>query len=188
MIRAATSHHRRALLCLLVCTASAQVQAADRPELLEQQVKAAYIYNFSSFVEWPPEAFPAPESALRIGVMEADALADQLELTIAGRTVRGRPLSVHKLRRADPTAGLQLLFVGPISKSQLGDVLSAARQRPTLLVTQAEGALQQGSMVNFVLTDERLRFEIAPKTAEQSGLAISARLLAAALRVEGKSP
>lgn len=192
MSRAHASRRHWTLLCLLACagtgTGRAQGRAAGPADALEQQVKAAYLYNFSSFVEWPPEAFASPESALQIGVMESDALADQLVRTIAGRTIRGRPLAVRKLRRADATADLHLLFVGPLSRPQLGEVLAAARRHPTLLVTQAEGALAQGSMVNLVLAEERLRFEIAPKAAEQSGLNISARLLAAALKVEGKVP
>ena len=174
------------LLGLLACTGAVRAQA--RPDMLEQQVKAAYIYNFIGFVEWPADAFTTPEAPLQIGVMEADALADQLVRTIAGRTVRGRPLAVRKLRRTAPPEDLHVLFVGAMSKSHLADVLSAARNHPGLLVTEAEGALMHGSMINFVLAEERLRFEVAPKTAEQSGLTISARLLAAALKVEGKAP
>ncbi|HVR50043.1 MAG TPA: YfiR family protein [Pseudorhodoferax sp.] len=174
------------LLGLLACTGTARAQA--RSDALEQQVKAAYLFNFIGFVEWPAESFAAADSPLQIGIMEADALADQLVRTIAGRTVRGRPLAVRKLRRADPTAELHLLFIGLAPKPALADALGKARRRSVLLVTDAEGALQEGSMINFVLADERLRFEVAPKTAEQSGLAISARLLAAALRVEGKMP
>jgi hypothetical protein len=161
---------------------------AEPAEALEQKVKAAYLYHFSSFVEWPGKAFAAANSPLEIGVMEADALAEQLVRTIAGRTVRGRPLAVRKLRRTDSPAELHLLFVGPVTPEELGEVLAAARHRPTLLVTQADGALLLGSMVNLVQADERLRFEVAPKVAEQSGLTISARLLAAALKVQGKSP
>jgi hypothetical protein len=161
---------------------------AEPAEALEQKVKAAYLYHFSSFVEWPGKAFAAADSPLEIGVMEADALAEQLVRTIAGRTVRGRPLAVRKLRRTDSPVELHLLFVGPVTSEELGEVLAAARHRPTLLVTQADGALLLGSMVNLVQADERLRFEVAPKVAEQSGLTISARLLAAALKVQGKSP
>lgn len=174
------------LFSLLGCTGAVRAQA--RPEALEQQVKAAYLYNFIGFVEWPADAFATPDEPLQIGVMEADALADQLVRTIAGRTVRGRPLAVRKLRRADPRADLHLLFVGAMPNSQLAEVLSAARRHAELLVTEVEGALQKGSMINFVLAEERVRFEVAPKTAEQSGLTISARLLAAALKVEGKTP
>lgn len=174
------------LLSLLACTGTVRAQA--RPDLLELQVKAAYLYNFIGFVEWPEDAFDAPDDPLEIGVMEAEALADQLVRTIAGRTVRGRPLAVRKLRRTDPPAELHLLFVGAMPKPQLADVLSRGRHLHELLVTEAEGALHKGSMINFVLAEERLRFEVAPKNAEQSGLTISARLLAAALRVEGKAP
>lgn len=170
------------LACLLACTGPARSQDAA----LERKVKAAYIYNFSSFVEWPDDSFAAPDSPLHIGMMEADALADQLEQTIAGRTVRGRSLVVRKLRRTGSLADLHLLFIGPIPKAQFGEVLAAARRHALLVVTEVEGALQHGSMVNFVLADERLRFEVAPKTAEHSGLTISARLLAVALKVEGK--
>ncbi len=165
-----------------------QSPPADKAEPVEQQVKAAYIYNFGSFIDWPVQAFVAPDSPLQIGVMESDALADQLVRTVAGRKVHGRPLAVRKLRRTDPIDGLQLLFVGRVSKPQLAEILAAGKRHPMLLVTEAEGALGQGSMINFVVADERLRFEVALRTAEQSGLSISARLLAAALKVENRTP
>lgn len=178
---------RRTLLCFLATagTVRAQVRPGNQTALPEQ-VKAAYIYNFVNFVDWPGEVFAETDSPLQIGVVDAEKLADQLALTVAGRTVRGRGLTVHKLRPRDGFAGLQILVVGTASKAQLAELLIAARDRPILLVTEAEGALASGSMINFVKTNERLRFEIAPRTAEHSGLTISARLLAAALHVEGR--
>lgn len=184
MTVAATDTLRRSLLGLLAGAGLAHAQPGQsaRPE----QVKAAYIYNFGNFVEWPASAFAAPDSPLRIGVVEADALAEQLVRTVAGRLVHGRNVSVRTLRAHEPPTGLQMLVVGPLAATRLEAVLGPARELPVLLVTEAEGALAQGSMINFVVADERLRFEIAPRTAEQRGLSISARLLSAALKVEGR--
>jgi hypothetical protein len=154
--------------------------------MLPDQIKAAYIYNFGNFVDWPADVFPAPDSPLRIGVVQAEGLAELLTRTIAGRTVRGRGVAVRTLQPREPATDVHMLVIGKLPKPQLGEVLVAARGRPVLLVTESEGALVQGSMINFVTEDDRLRFEIAPKTAEQSRLTISARLLAAALKVEGR--
>ncbi|MGC3983444.1 MAG: YfiR family protein [Pseudorhodoferax sp.] len=178
---------RRWLLSLLAAAGLARGQGRPGEQVaLPDQVKAAYIYNFGNFVDWPDGVFPASDSPLQIGVVEADGLAQQLAHAVAGRTVRGRSVAVRTLRPRDPTAGVQMLVIGKLAPPQLGEVLVAARGQPVLLVTEAEGALARGSMINFVMADQRLRFEIAAKTAEQSGLTISARLLAAALRVEGR--
>jgi hypothetical protein len=176
------------LLVALVGFRSVKAETADRPDAVEQQVKAAYLYKFGSYVEWPEKTFASPDSPLRIGVIGADALADELGKMAVGRTVNGRPVTVHKLRREDAVTGLNVLFIGSsTSNGRLSEILAAVKGQPILTVTESDDALAVGGMINFIVVDGKLRFEVAPKTAGLGRLSISARLLAAAYKVAGAS-
>jgi hypothetical protein len=183
------SFARRWLLpmCLLVCvlpqSRAVDAQTVVRQEATERQVKAAYLSKFGSYVKWPDQAFATPDSPLKIGVIGADLLADDLEQLVAGHTVNGRPVTVRKLRHGDPLAGFNVLFIGRSESDRLADILAATKGLPMLTVTESEDALTLGSTINFVVVDGRVRFEVAPKTASLGNLNISARLLAAAYKV-----
>lgn len=165
---------RAVLLAWLCCAGTAR---AD--EVLARQVKAAYLYKFAGYVEWPDGALPRPDSPVVIGVAHDGALADQLEHMVAGRTANGHPLQVRRLRRGDALAGLHMLFIGTPS----GELMAAVRGLPVLTVTDSTDAFALGSMINFLVADDRLRFEVALKPAIQAHLRISARMLTAATRV-----
>ena len=169
-------------LCLMAAAGLARPQAP-----LESEVKAAYLYKFATFVEWPEGSFAGPDSVLQIGVAGNDALAERLARIVGGRKVNGHAVAIRKVRRGEPTAGLHILFVGTSDRAAIGDHLNAARGQSVLTVTDTDEALALGSMVNFVVTGQRLRFEVALDHVAPSRLRISARMLAAALRVEGAS-
>ena len=141
-------------------------------------VKAAYLYKFANYVDWPD--LPEPGSPLLIGVLGAQDLADELALITSGRTVDGRSISVSRLRTSDAIDDLHILFVGRDDSSRLERVLAPARNQPILTVTDSADALPAGSIINFVVSDERVRFEISLFEAEQRGLRIDSRLLAVA--------
>jgi len=166
-----------AALCPLL--AHAQANAS-----LERQVKAAYLYKFAGFVEWPEGSFARADSPVVIGVAGADALADQLEQTVAGHTANGRPLQVKRVKRGDSLAGIHMLFIASQDKGLAQELLAASRGQPVLTVTDADETYGLGSMINFVIADERLRFEVSLKHAVASRLKISARMLSAAYRVQ----
>src|SRR3989475_3448820 len=102
----------------------------------EYRVKAAFLYKFGSYIEWPSGSFARADSPVAIGVMGADALADELVQIVAGRNVNGRPVRVRKLRPGDPIAGLHVLFVGRDS-GRLAEILAAAKGRALLTVTES---------------------------------------------------
>jgi hypothetical protein len=161
--------------------------AAAQPARLETQVKAAYLYKFAGFVDWPGSAFARPDSPLVIGVAGNDELAAQLEQVAAGRSVGSHPLAVRRLHRGDSPAGVHLLHVLYVAGAEHGawdGLLAGARGLPLLTVGDADAP---GSMIRFLVVDERLRFEVALGQVAPSGLKISARLLAAAWHVTGAS-
>lgn len=183
--RACAGPRRRALLAAMAMALLAPAVALPQAGALERQVKAAYLYKFAGFVEWPEGSFARPDSPLMIGVAGADALADQLELTVAGRNAGGHPLQVKRVRKGDALAGLHILFVGAMDKGQLQDLLAASQNQAVLTVSDSEEAHALGSIINFVIADDKLRFEVALKQALASHIKISARMLSAAYRVQG---
>jgi|EP01034_Spumella_vulgaris_P037695 hypothetical protein len=170
-------------LISLLLLQGAPLPATAQDNSLERQVKAAYLVKFAGFVEWPEGSFVRPDSPLLIGVMGADALADQLERSAAGHSANGHPLQIKKLKKGEPPGHLHILFIGALDKASVQEVLAATRSQPMLTVSDSEETHALGSIINFVLADERLRFEVALKPAANARIRISARMLSAAYRV-----
>jgi YfiR/HmsC-like len=171
---------RRWLLCtaagLLAATASAAAQ-----EALEASVKAAYVYKFLAYVDWPPGSFPSAEAPQVIGVMRADAVQADLDRLVAGRRVNGRPLVTRKIVPGDSLEGVHVLYVGRAAR--VASAVPMVGNRPILVITDVPTGLAEGGALNFVLVDGRVRFEASPRAADRLGLRLSSRLLAVAERV-----
>ena len=159
--------------------ASAQEDAAA----LERRIKAAFIFKFAGFVEWPETAFPQPATAVTIAVVGDDELASELSAVTAGRAVEGRPLAVRKTRSLEGAMDAHMVFVGRAEIARLPQLAKLARARPVLILTDAPNALAHGSMINFMLVEQRVKFEIHLEEAERHGLKLSSRLLAVAQTV-----
>jgi hypothetical protein len=159
------------------CWAQSDLRAA------EYKVKAAFLYKFASYVEWPPEVFEGPESPFVIGAAGADALGDELAQVVAGRSIGGRPVVARKVRRGEPVIGLHILFIGRSDGGRPSDILASAKGRPVLTVTESEDAFALGSMINFVIVGDKVRFDVALREAEAANLKVSARLLSVARKV-----
>jgi hypothetical protein len=165
-----------AMMAAVPCRAQPPNEAA---RFSDYAVKAAYLYKFASYVDWPEDLLDAA-SPLRIGVLGAQDLAEELALITSGRTVDGRSITVTRLRSSDTVDDLHILFVGRDESGRLERLLAPARIRPILTVTDSDDALTAGSIINFIVSDERVRFEISLFEAEQRGLRIDSRLLAVA--------
>ena len=150
----------------------------------EYRIKAAFLFKFLAFVEWPPAAFERPDTPLVIGVVDAGTLAGELEQITSGRNVNGHPVRVRVLARGDSVAGLQVLFIGRANAPRLGIIAAAADSAPMLLVSESDTALAQGSAINFVVVDDKVRFDVALHPLNKAGLKLSARLLAVARTVQ----
>jgi hypothetical protein len=166
----------------LACAHTVCWGQASRPAT-EHAVKAAFLYKFLHFVEWPPPAFADAHSPLVIGVLGSEVLASELAVAVEGRTANGHPVMTRRLNKGDPVAGLHMLFVDRDHALQVHELLAAARGKPLLVVTESEESFAQGSTINFVLEDDKVRFDVAVGPAEAHGLRISSRLLAVARRV-----
>jgi hypothetical protein len=167
------------LAALLMALPVFAVAQAER----EVAIKAAFLYKFGDFVEWPAGAFAGPDGAFIIGLIGADPVADELERVVSGRTIQERVVVVRRLRRGEAPGRVHILFVGQSEAARLPEILATARGRPVLIVTETDNALAQGSMINFVPAGEKVRFDVALPPAERDRLKISARLLAVARKV-----
>jgi len=178
---------RWAMACLLlVCLGAARAHTPATP--LERQVKAAYLYKFAGFVEWPETSFARPDSPLQIGVAGSDMLAEALEKIVAGRTVNGRALKVRRVQPGEPLTDLHILFVdSSLERTVMTQMLGAAQGHSLLTVSDSEEAIGAGCMINFVVADDKLRFDVMMRHVAPSRLRISARMLAVAHRVRGAS-
>lgn len=161
---------------LLSLGVAANSDGAEAP--LEKRVKAAFIYKFATYVNWPDGVFAAPDSPLVFGVLGDRSLADELGRAVSGRSIETHPLQVRLLRGSDDLTDVNVLFVG--SGTGLAEVLVATGAKPVLVVTEAESALSKGSVINFIVAEGRVRFEISAAGAEQRGLKLSSRLLTVA--------
>lgn len=151
----------------------------------DDEVKAAFLYHFTTFVQWPQSTAPGEEFV--IAVYGADAVVEELGAFLPGRTVQGRRMGVRRLQSIDDAEGAAVLFIGASQSGALPRLIDRVRDRPMLVVTEARGALREGAMINFQIVDQRVRFEISMPAAERAGLELSSRLLSAAMFVDTTS-
>lgn len=181
--RAARSAAVLALAVLAPFCGHAQGTAA----IEEHAVKAAYLFNFAGYVQWPPDAAQTGSRAFTIGVAGAPALARELADATADREIDGRPIDVRELAGANTVQNLDILFVGRDEAALLTDYVAAVGDRPVLMVTEFDGALEVGSTINFMIVADRVRFEVSLPAAQRNRLRLNARLLAIAERVLRRS-
>jgi hypothetical protein len=152
----------------------------------EWEVKAAYLYNFTRFVDWPERVSLVPDRPFVVGILGADPFGHVLDDMLSGKTVGGRPIVVRRLERPEDAGSVQILFVSPSAERDLDRVRRATQGIPVLIVGDSEGLAQRGVILNFRLKDNRVRFEVNLAQAEEAHLRISSQLLKLALSVEGR--
>jgi hypothetical protein len=167
------------LLLALSCIAGVSPPVAPGEANLERSVKAAFLYKFLGYIEFPSD--PGPQ--LAVGVLGADDVAEELTQLSAGRSVNNRPVQIKVLKEGDSPAGLQLLFIGADAARPL-QAIKAAAQNGVLSVTETDSGLQLGSVINFRMVEERVRFEVSLPAAERSNVKLSSRLLSVAYHVQ----
>jgi hypothetical protein len=143
-------------------------------------VKIGFLYNFAKFVEWPSGTFPGPEAPLTITILGSDPFCDALERSLQGKTVNARPVAIRRLRRVDPENAGQILFIGPSVGKETGAVLATLRTVPVLTVGDMAGFAALGGIINFIIEDQKVRFEVNLDAAERARLRVSSQLLTVA--------
>ncbi len=171
---------RRPLRALLWCTLVMMAlvhEAYGAEEPTEYQVKAVFVFNFARFVEWPPQAFTAPNEPFVIGIVGPDPFGARLDEAVRGEQVGQHPLLVRRFRNADEIGDCQILYIDRSEGAQLSRILAALNRRSTLTVTDLDGAAQRGVMIQFLTESNRIRLRINVGAARAAGLTISSKLL-----------
>lgn len=168
------------LLMLLFGVAAAATVGAQETE---HDIKAAFLYKFLTYVDWPAAAL-APDSPIVIGVMGSDVLASRLEGIARGRPVRGRSVIVRQIGDGEAEPSVHVLFIGARADTVLERQVAWAARRSVLLVTETQGALRRGAMINFVTEEGRVRFEVSVAAADRAGLKLGSGLLGVAREVK----
>lgn len=163
---------------LLLCTVFpllAQTPAAD-----EYQIKAAFLFNISKFVEWPQDAFKAPDDPVTICVLGANPFGGALEDAVRGKLIGTRPLAVREVANAQQAGKCQVVFVSAAERKRCRSFLDELKGRSILTVGEAEDFTANGGIMNFKLRDARVRIEIDATAAERARLRISSKLMSLA--------
>ena len=143
----------------------------------EYQLKAAFLYNFSQFVDWPTEAFPEAETPMVIGVIGEDPFGAYLDEIVHGEQVNNRPLIVQRYRQVEEIKICHILFVSRSEAARLEEIFARLKGRTTLTVGDIEGFAKQGGMIRFVTEKNKVRFRINLEAAKAAKLTISSKLL-----------
>ncbi len=160
-----------------ICTIAVDGSVAtSQPASAEYQVKAAFLYNFAKFVEWPPQAFPSPDSPFTI-CLAGDPFEGALDRTVQGELLDRRPLMVRRIIPAEDLRGCQMIYLAPNENRRSAEIIDAAVNSPILTVGETDSFINEGGIIRFVRSGGRIHFQINPDAAERASLRVSARLL-----------
>src|SRR6478736_460717 len=165
-------------LGLLVTSPLARGQASQPSE---SQLKAAFLYNFAKFTDWPSNAFTSTETPFVIGILGDNPFGKDLEQTIAGKKISEHPMTIRMFRTMTGITNCHLLFINPAEKASFPKVMETLRGSAVLTVSEADDFIAAGGMINFVKQANKIRFQINDETAKDARLKISSRLLGLAI-------
>ena len=168
-----------ASLLLPPLTARAQDTAPS-----EYRLKAAFLYNFAKFVEWPGDAFPAVNSPFIIGIIGENPFDDALEKTVMNKMMNGHPFAVKQCQTLSELKRCHILFISQSERKRLAEILRVVRGERVLTVSEIEHFLGPGGMIQFLMEGNKVRFAINDSAAKTAGLRISSKLLSLAKRSE----
>ena len=164
-----------AAACILATSICSGTLSA--PPAAEYQVKAAYLFNFGQFVEWPQHAYASPAAPFVIGIIGEDPFGRTLDDVIAGESFGGRPLIVRRFRNPEDISACNILFIGRSEAGRLDETIEALRGRSVLTVTDIAGAEHRGAIIVLFNENNRVRMRINVAAARASNLIISSKLL-----------
>lgn len=172
-----------ALMCtiLFLCLISNSIAlTAQTKSANEYQVKAAFLYNFAKFVDWPPSAFSDAKQPLDVCVYGRDPFGNALEDALLGKAIGERRIGLGRAMQFQDLAGCHVVFVSSPARESTMDLANRLKGRPVLLVGESEGFAASGGAIQFTIEDNRVHFIINPDAADRAGLKISSKLLALA--------
>jgi len=173
------------------CAASRPAVAWQGPDEAvinrEYPLKALFLYNFGSYVEWPTDTFSDPQDPFVIGVLGTAPLEKPLQGLASNKTIAGRKIVVEFFPTAEAIKPCQILFIArSVNVREQRLAMQKLRNQPVLIVGESDGFVGQGGSVNFFIEANKIRFEINPETVKQRELKLSSKLLSLARIVESE--
>jgi YfiR/HmsC-like len=166
------------LMVLLAASGTAQAEVAS-----EYAVKAAFLFNFTKFVEWPPSAF-GERNDFQLCVLGEDPFGKGLDV-VRGEKVAGREITLLRTPKLAEEEGCQILFISRSERARMPQILQDLKDAPVLTVADTDGFLDDGGIINFKLEGSKVRFEINQQAADRAGIKISSKLLRLAVAPKG---
>jgi hypothetical protein len=174
-----------AAACVLFAAPSMRAQQSKLPEY---EVKAAYLYNFGKFVEWPAMANTGKDNSFAICVLGQDPFGPALDAALAGQNIDGKNVVARRLSKAQEAVNCRIVFISSSEESRLKDVLEALDKAAVLTVSDIPQFSTRGGAIQFVLDGKKIRFEVNLSNATDAGLTLSSELLKVATTVRRNSP
>jgi len=158
-----------------------QVQVIDR----EYEIKAAYLYNFGLYVQWPRGSVPTEQEEFVIGVLGKDVFDSNLDKLATAKKVQGRKIVIHRFKSMADYKPCHILFISRSAaegnkespEDRLAEAMQKLKNKPVLLVAESNGLAMKGAMINLFVEENRVKFEVNPGAGKQAGLQMSSKLL-----------
>lgn len=182
----AAVRRRRGLAPVLAAVVLTVAMAAARPQSAhptQYDVEAVYLFNFGKFVSWPQKNTPG----FVICVLGENPFGSALDRTISGESIAGKNVEDRQLAHEAEVGGCSILYISRSEEQHLPRILNATRNAPVLTVSDIPNFTQRGGMIQFVVDNGKVRFQVNRTPAERSGLALSSELLKVAVRVTNSS-
>ena len=161
--------------------------AEGQSEIDEYRLKAAFLFHFAQFVQWPAGALSNRDGDLVVCVFGKDPFHGELEAIVQGKSIDGRTLRIRQVAQIQESRGCHLLFVGKKESEHVPDLIAIVKNLPILTTGESEDFLRQGGIIRFCWEERKVRFEVNQEAAGKANLKISARLLLLAKTVVGRS-
>jgi hypothetical protein len=173
----------RPSLAIVLLLPVAAMAAGDQT-IDEYQLKAAFLYNFTKFVEWPPEVFNSPQDALGVCILGKSSIAKALEQAVSGKLAEERKLVIRQVSDLREVVSCQILFVSSSSRMRWRSILGDPKSIGILTVGETDGFISEGGVINLKNEDGKVRIQINVAAADRQKLRISSRLLSLAQLVK----
>jgi hypothetical protein len=156
---------------------------AGPDQLPEYKIKAVFIYNFAKFVEWPAEEPPKPDKILTICVMGVDPFGAYFNV-LKGKTIKGRTVEIKTIMSIEKAKNCDCLFISDSEKSNVAEILGDLKDHKVLTISDMDGFLEAGGIIQFVLEKRKVRFLINMGAAKRAGFKVSSKLLELAKKIK----
>jgi hypothetical protein len=174
-------------ICLTFCLGALTLQPLAAPaagaEFSAPQVKAAFLYNFAKFVDWPAEAFSTADAPLVLGILGPDPVGSAAMQSLADKKVKGRPLEVRVLSGIEEAKRCHILFISVTEQPRLARLLDSLRGSSILTVSDIEHFAERGGNIGLTTVEQKIRFEINVEATREAGLVVSSQLLTLATAI-----